>query len=443
MWYSVKKRSKSKVRKIRQDKKADLTTSADEDTTLVQGVKNHQWDQQITKSVFENYNVSSLSNAKANWYFGEWQSLADINLNSLTKHPDVAKLAALKAAGYQQLNDLENCKKYVAIARTLGCDNRSITKLLIAGVHNSLGKLSALKQDDDKAIYHFNASIDIGEQRQNTKLASQARTVKEISKLGLLSQAAKIVDAEINDLTLSATYNLNVSTVNAIKDHQSILQRQLSDKSFKLITKNDTDLIVVGTIPRSGSTWIFNCVKLLLEFKFQNVYSCWIEDYLPETVADIHLVKVHKPDIELVKKAKCVVSSRRDIRDVAASLKRMGWAESDESLLKQLNWVVNNVHRFWNNCSQFEVDYLNIKKMPEFMIEQLAHLLGVSCSPSTAKGIATKLNLLKNPKEYDANTQMHPEHRGGEYDKSKYISKEIDQAIGIAFSDWLKNYGYI
>lgn len=154
----------------------------------------------IINKMFENPAVVDLSTAKANWYFGEWQALVELDIQALANHPDVDKLAALKASAYQQLNDMEQSKTYFKLAKELGCDNYLISQLLIAGVHNSLGKVAALKKDDDKMLMHFDEAVNIGNNSQENKLARQARTVKEISKLGLLPLAAKLLTSEKEEL---------------------------------------------------------------------------------------------------------------------------------------------------------------------------------------------------------------------------------------------------
>jgi FkbM family methyltransferase len=150
----------------------------------------------IINQMLENSEIIDLSTAKANWYFGEWQALIDIDIQAHSNHPDVNKLAALKASAYQQLNDIDKSETYYKLAKDLGCDNYLISQLLIAGVHNSLGKVAALKKDDDKMLMHFDEAVNIGNNTQENKLARQARSVKEISKLGLLPQAAKLLTTE-------------------------------------------------------------------------------------------------------------------------------------------------------------------------------------------------------------------------------------------------------
>lgn len=146
-----------------------------------------------------NSDPKSLSSAKANWYFGNWEDLINLNLNELAGHPDFPILAAFKASGFQQLDDLDNCRKYIKIAKDSGCDNKLLATLLLAGVHNTLGRIAALKNDDDKMLQHFKSAVNANVSKEG-KLVYQARSIKELSSVGLLPQAAKLLEQEKNTL---------------------------------------------------------------------------------------------------------------------------------------------------------------------------------------------------------------------------------------------------
>lgn len=146
--------------------------------------------------ILDNTSSGALSLAKTNWYFGEWKALTKIEIEILENHPDAGLLAALKAAGHQQLNEMDKARQYVRAARQLGCDDDIISRLLIAGVHNTLGKIAALQNNDDKTLQHFKVSVDLGGKGQQAKLARHARSVKEITRLGLLPQASRLIEGE-------------------------------------------------------------------------------------------------------------------------------------------------------------------------------------------------------------------------------------------------------
>ena len=185
-------------------------------------------DHAIVESV-EHDVVDSLNNAKANWYFGEWNKLIELDIKQLDKHPDVAKFAALKAAGYQQENDLANCKKYIQLAKKLGCGERDLAKILIAGVYNTLGRVRALASDDDCALSHFGQAVELDNSDSSKYLARQARSVKELARLGLLPQAAKLIENESKEIKSLKLRTSEYEARQAILDSQiDLINHELS-----------------------------------------------------------------------------------------------------------------------------------------------------------------------------------------------------------------------
>lgn len=146
----------------------------------------------------------SQSLAKKYWYFGEWQALIEMDIEAFDSKCEVAELYAMKASAYQQLDDLVESKKYYILASELGCSNELISKLLIAGIHNSLGKISALVQDSEKVEYHFMAAVSIEDNSDHEKLAKPKRVFNEITRLGLMQQAGNILSSELDDLSINA-----------------------------------------------------------------------------------------------------------------------------------------------------------------------------------------------------------------------------------------------
>lgn len=449
MWCSVKKNSKANdPEKIcdPKDQSTEALVSQEADTSTA---KSDTHSAQINKlsKILDGYDAGSLSKAKTNWYFGEWQDLADLNLRELEGHPDIHILAALKAAGHQQLDDMDNCKKYIRIARQLGCDNQIIARLLLAGVHNSLGKLAALKKDDEKTRAHFSAAVNLrmSGKTQDLKLARHARSVKEIAKLGLLPQAAALIDIRVANLSLSKFDSAKQQASIALLKNQQQALLSLTRDNTGIRKKDGAELLVlVASIPRSGSTWLFNCVKQLLQTNYNDIYSCWTEEYEPENLSPIHLVKVHAPDPELAQKADIIISTRRDIREVAASLVRMKWDDKGDLFIEQLSRIVNTFHPFWNVLTNLEIEYHQIFKFSEYIIEQVGHTLGINISTIKAKEISLYLSSMTAPDKYDKNTQLHPNHRDL---KSRHylelLGKDRADLITNLFSEWLIKFGYI
>ena len=131
------------------------------------------------------YDENLLERARTQWQFGDWQSLAQLNRDTLQHHPDRAKLALLAAAGRLQTGQDAEARQYVRLAQDWGASKKLISQILIAGVYNSIGRAAAIGNQQHRALLHFENAIAIGTPGADAKLLTQARTGEQLSQLGL------------------------------------------------------------------------------------------------------------------------------------------------------------------------------------------------------------------------------------------------------------------
>jgi hypothetical protein len=105
------------------------------------------------------YNPQALPAAREQWQRGDWASLAALTLEDLQDPPDRAKLALLAAAGHMQLGRQDLGADCLRQAKAWGCNPQLMRQIVIAGVHNTLGKAAALADMPDRAEQHFAASL--------------------------------------------------------------------------------------------------------------------------------------------------------------------------------------------------------------------------------------------------------------------------------------------
>lgn len=131
-----------------------------------------------------------LERARTQWQFGDWQSLAQINLDTLEYYPERAKLALLAAAGRLQTggNDSE-ARQFIRLAQSWGASKKLINQILIAGVHNSLGRAAAISNQRQRASQHFENAITVGMPGSDTKLLTRARIDGELNQFGILDDS--------------------------------------------------------------------------------------------------------------------------------------------------------------------------------------------------------------------------------------------------------------
>jgi len=105
------------------------------------------------------YNTQALPAAREQWQRGDWASLASLTLDELQDHPDRAKLALLAASGHMQMGRNDIGADYLRQAKAWGCSPQLMRQIVIAGVHNTLGKAAALADMPERADQHFAASL--------------------------------------------------------------------------------------------------------------------------------------------------------------------------------------------------------------------------------------------------------------------------------------------
>lgn len=132
------------------------------------------------------YDGSLLERARTQWQFGDWQSLIRLDRGSLQHHPDRAKLALLAAAGRLQVDQVSEARHYIRLAQDWGASTMLISQMLIAGVHNSLGRAAAIGNQQQRALQHFENSIAVGTPGSDKALFANARARHELETIGLL-----------------------------------------------------------------------------------------------------------------------------------------------------------------------------------------------------------------------------------------------------------------
>lgn len=130
------------------------------------------------------YDENLLERARTQWQFGDWDSLSQLPRTTLQHHPDRAKLAMLAAAGHLQTGNNSEARQFVRLAQDWGCGKQLISRILIAGVHNSLGRASAVTGRREQALNHFHKSVAIGTPGGEARLLASARITQQLIQLG-------------------------------------------------------------------------------------------------------------------------------------------------------------------------------------------------------------------------------------------------------------------
>lgn len=131
------------------------------------------------------YDEGLLGRSHIQWQFGDWDSLTQLDCGTLQHHPDRAELALLAAAGRLQTNKIDEARQYIRLAQDWGISKNLLARILSAGVHNSLGRVAAIGNEQHRASLHFQSAIAIGFPGSETQLLAQARINYQCQQLGL------------------------------------------------------------------------------------------------------------------------------------------------------------------------------------------------------------------------------------------------------------------
>lgn len=204
--------------------------------------------------------------------------------------------------------------------------------------------------------------------------------------------------------------------------------------------------VLIAGIPRSGSTWLYNIVRIMLQGRYASVNAQWIEDIGECELSEANVIKLHEPDLNWQQRANRILLSKRDLRDIAASLVSMGWARSDADLIDAAR-NARQMHDFWASYASLDLRYEDALADRIHAVRQVASALSFDLSDDELAEIAAKVPQKANfvgSGGYDPMTLLHPNHvndgRAGRW--REQIAPRVADAIWDENSTWLKANGY-
>jgi hypothetical protein len=209
-------------------------------------------------------------------------------------------------------------------------------------------------------------------------------------------------------------------------------------------------IILAAGMTRSGSTWLFNTIRLLLGRTGRPLYSCWVDerDENAERQAYNVLIKIHDPSEELASKAAAIFTSHRDLRDVAISALHAGFA-TDSSKMIAIAASARAAHDFWAARSTLDIRYSDIVASPTLCVMRVALALLQPIDDRSAAQVAEAVDQLApvvGPNSsHDRTNLLHAKHRidgrAGRWIGD--LDSETARAIELANADWLSRYGFL
>ncbi len=382
------------------------------------------------------------------WQFGAWESIVGIDWQAVEQHPQRAQLALLTGTAHYQLGHAEIARRHVTQALEWGCNRRQAAQILISSVHNTLARAAALRHEEARALNHFRNSVH--GVNGDAHLAYQARSVREVANLNLIGQAAQIIRSQIQtDLgpileDFSQEHHKKSYPIQALSKPTHVDTSRLGRPHSTPAADKRT--IVIAGMRHSGSTALFNIVRLALKQKGLPFTSFYSEGNNSELLNDpnqgLLLIKTHELRDDVLMRADVVITTRRDLRDTVASAKRR-----DFPVLRQLNGVVEYakynraLHDQWLPHSDHEFVYESFMASPTVEARRVLALLDLADVDVAA--ICTEVSSLPTD-QYDT-TLLSPTHVTDPCRVASFRDSLSDVQILKMTSDhaaWLRRYGY-
>lgn len=200
---------------------------------------------------------------------------------------------------------------------------------------------------------------------------------------------------------------------------------------------------------RSGSTWLYNAIRLVLQSHGVPFAAGWVDDLAKDTGAgrEYLLVKLHEPSDEWAGRAWRVFTSHRDPRDVAASAADFLKLTDTADLLRSVERAVGD-HAYWSTRAQYDMAYEAMRGDPAAVLAAIAEVLGFPLEAGELARIAADLEAIPEPRDaakYDSTSLLHPVHRfdGAPGGWARRLAPAQAAEIAARYGEWMARHGYL
>jgi len=207
--------------------------------------------------------------------------------------------------------------------------------------------------------------------------------------------------------------------------------------------------ILVAGIPRSGSTRLYNIIRLILlqKFSFESLHCGWHDKFDLQKAGVHNIIKLHYFDQKWCDWADVIFTTKRDLRDILASSIDFGMLDirflSEEKINIFLNDIVEK-YNYWKQNSDLEVIFENFEENKRQVITRIFEICKLRVDVDE---VLRRIDYIAENRNNKALV--------GEYISKKHISNKADstyrdrldsetlQVVQDAFADWLKMNGYL
>ena len=211
-------------------------------------------------------------------------------------------------------------------------------------------------------------------------------------------------------------------------------------------------LILAASMPRAGSTWMYNAARLVLlqsPTVARSFGAGWVGDIDKLPRKRTLLIKIHDYSAPLLQHATQVIYCYRDIREALASLERKFGTPPTLALADHMVAQYNH----WIKHAQIVMSYEEMMQDKAKVVNTLAQLFNVHLStPASVLNELSQLSYASSPdtrsfnhSSYNATNLYHPQHitSGKIGSHGHQLDPELAQAIVDKHRDWFIARGYL
>jgi hypothetical protein len=212
--------------------------------------------------------------------------------------------------------------------------------------------------------------------------------------------------------------------------------------------------ILAAGMHRSGSTWLFNTLRMIFTSSGRTVYSCFFSEYDHQAAkgATVHIAKTHQFDGVLSDRIEgkrihydYIFTTCRDLRDLAASTVRAGIVPNRRKhIVQYLENTVIREYQDWAPYSDMEIRYEEMMQNKEAQIALISEKLGISISAPNVNRLVEGLPFPKEGEQHFSDSQLHFNHitNGVPGTFTQTLSRRNVAKIEVRFADWLIAHDY-
>jgi hypothetical protein len=328
-----------------------------------------------------------LARAKLQWYLGDWEALASMEIEDSNSH-QYGLLCLMKATGLQQTGDLGGTLEFATLAKNNNVDNQLLKQMMVGGLYHSLGRIHVIKGEYEKAQVKISKGITLVKQVEDTESGMLSRYTREVSTYGNSDLAVGMIKSKlpkrINALRpseLSRRLNELTLAISSLKSKSSgsatiTVNRQMTTPGDVLMKRAESATILIAGMRHSGSTLLFNIVRIASELSGLSVKGCYSEKMqsTQELVdaCQILLIKTHEYRDDIADMGTFTLTTIRDLRETVASASRRKFPT-----LERVGGAVEyakynrSIHDVWSSKSNFLFEYETFMKKPFQVLQRI------------------------------------------------------------------------